>query len=66
VGCSPALGMDDGLTTPHRKKKKQLVTKHYTGPWTWIRSEYRNNGKWMWDLEHGVLGVSIGQVHWKQ
>jgi len=23
-------------------------------------------GKWIWDSEHGMLGVSMGQVQWKQ
>jgi hypothetical protein len=32
-GGPPALGLDEGLTT-HRKK--QLVTKCYTGPRNWM------------------------------
>jgi hypothetical protein len=30
---SPAWGLGDGLTSPHRKS--QFVTKYYTEPWNW-------------------------------
>jgi len=32
-GCHPTWGLSEGLTPSHRKK--QLVTKRYTGPRIW-------------------------------
>jgi hypothetical protein len=53
------LGRDEHLLTI----KEQHVTKHYTGPLTWRDP---GNGEWTWDLEHGMSGVSIEHIHWKQ
>jgi len=45
----------------------RLITKCYAGSRTWTKvCNDPENGKWMRCLEHGMLGVSIGQVHWKQ
>jgi hypothetical protein len=33
-GWSSSLKVGQGLTTPHRRKKKH-VTKCYVGPWIW-------------------------------
>jgi hypothetical protein len=37
MGGAPALGLGGVLTIPHPKKKQQ-VTKCYTGPQTWTDS----------------------------
>jgi len=44
--CPPAWGLDEGLQTSHRKKK-QLVTKYYTGT--------RN----LWALMNTVMNLQV-------
>jgi hypothetical protein len=41
-------------------------TKYYAEPRTWYHWTAPNKGKLIWDLEHGMLGVSIGNVYWRQ
>jgi hypothetical protein len=54
--------MGGGLTTPHRKKKRNMERKVTKGLgigriiWNDLR-----HGKWIRDLEHGMLVASIGQ-----
>jgi hypothetical protein len=43
-GWFPAWGLGEGLTTP-RRRKKQLVTKCYTGPRNWRQLE-RTRRRW--------------------
>jgi len=57
-GGPPAWSLGEGLTTPHRKKKK-LVTKGYTGTDCLERRRQRK-------MKHETLGVSIGQVQLEQ
>jgi murein tripeptide amidase MpaA len=58
--CGPSdWGLGEGLTTPHRKKK-QLVTKYYTGSRNYADSlERPSDRKCVRDLEHGMLEVSL-------
>jgi hypothetical protein len=39
-GCSSSLGLDEGVTTPHRTK--QLVTKCDAGPRNWAENGWDN------------------------
>jgi len=63
-GCPPAWGLGKGLTTPHHKKKPVCYAALGLRN-GWIPRNDLSNRKWIWDLEHEILGVSLGHVHWK-
>jgi hypothetical protein len=63
-GWSSSLGLGEVLTNPHRKKVfffyEMLVTQGLRiGRILWNDV---GNRECIWDLEHGMLGVCIGQV----
>jgi len=44
--------------------KDHLFTKRYVGPRTSIQLNDLGNGKWIWDLDHRMLGVCTEQVNY--
>jgi len=64
-GGPPAWWLGKALTTPHIKSSLLQNVTHGLryGHILWNNLD---NGKWLWDLEGGMLGVSSGQVCWKQ
>jgi hypothetical protein len=65
-GWSSSPGVGRGANNPSRKTHYLLrITTHRlrTGRISWHNL---SNGKWTWDLVHGMLGAFIGQVHLKR
>jgi len=56
---SSSLGVGRLLITV----EKSCYTKYYTRHRTWILWNDLGNGKSVWDLEHGMLRISVRQVH---
>jgi hypothetical protein len=63
VGGPLSLALDEWRTNPHHKKKKLLQNVTQGLGTGWILWNDLGNGKWIWDLEHGMLGVYKRKVH---
>jgi hypothetical protein len=65
-GWPSSLGVGRWLTIPHRKKRKKLRNVTKVLGIGWILWNDLRHGKWIWDLERGMLRASIGQGLWRQ